>query len=372
MPEIIFSTGACRWGILGTAFIAQKNWHSIHSSENSELVAVASRSVDRAQEFIDNCQSQVPFPDTPRALGSYEELIAADDIDAVYIPLPTGIRAEWVIKAAEAGKHIMCEKPCGLDTAELRRILDACEKNNVQFMDGVMFMHSARLPRLREVLDDGESVGDIKRIATQFSFLAPDDFLEGNIRVSSSLEPQGCLGDLGWYNIRFTLWAMNYAMPTSVTGRLISSIKSDISNEPTPTEFSGELFFEGGVSASFYCSFLTEHQQWANISGTKGYLNVPDFVLPFFGNKVRFDVSNNFFDLQGCFFTMEENTRLEEVREYANNHPTSQEANLFRNFADLVLSGEVDRSWDEITLKTQQVMDACAESARNGSQPVAL
>lgn len=372
MPELILSTGTCRWGILGTAFIAQKNWHSIHCSENSELVAVASRNVERAQEFIDNCQSQAPFPDAPRAVGGYDELIAADDIDAIYIPLPTGLRAEWVIKAAEAGKHVLCEKPCGLDVAELQSILDACEKNNVQFMDGVMFMHSNRLDAVRGTIDDGESIGDVKRIATQFSFCAPQEFLDGNIRVSSSLEPQGCLGDLGWYNIRFTLWAMNYAMPKSVTGRLISSVKSDISDEPTPTEFSGEMFFDGGVSASFYCSFLTEHQQWANISGTKGYLQVPDFVLPFFGAEIGYEVSNNFFDLQGCFFVMEEHKRREVVREYANNHPTSQEANLFRNFADLVLGGEPDPKWGKIALQTQQVMDACAESAGNGSQPVTL
>ncbi len=372
MPEIIFSTGECRWGILGTAFIAQKNWHSIHSSQNSVLTAVASRSLERAEQFIADCSSQVPFPETPRAVGSYEELIAAEDIDAVYIPLPTGIRAEWVIKAAESGKHVMCEKPCGLDAAELQRILDACTKNNVQLMDGVMFMHSARLDRLRAVINDDSSIGQVKRIATQFSFLAPDDFLEGNIRVSSALEPQGCLGDLGWYNIRFSLWVMNYAMPTSVTGRLISSIKSDISDEPTPTEFSGEMFFDGGVSASFYCSFVAEHQQWAHVSGTKGSLQVPDFVLPYYGSEVTFDVSNPFFDLQGCCFTMEQHTRREAVKEYGNNHPTSQESNMFRNFADLVLNGEVDPKWGEIAMKTQQVMDACAESARNGSQPVAL
>ena len=372
MPEITISTGECRWGILGTAFIAQKNWHSIHSSQNSVLVAVASRSVERAEQFIADCSSQVPFPDTPRAVGGYEELIAADDIDAVYIPLPTGLRAEWVIKAAAAGKHVMCEKPCGLDVAELQRILEACATNNVQFMDGVMFMHSARLDRLREVLNDGSSIGDVKRIASQFSFLAPDDFLESNIRVSSALEPQGCLGDLGWYNIRFALWVMHDAMPTSVTGRLISSIKSDISDKPTPTEFSGEMFFDGGASASFYCSFLAGHQQWAHVSGTQGSLHVPDFVLPCFGSEVAFDVSNPFFDLQGCFFMMEQHTRREAVREYGNNHPTSQESNMFRNFADLVLNGEVDPKWGQIALRTQQVMDACAESARNNSQPVAL
>ncbi|MBL6705989.1 MAG: Gfo/Idh/MocA family oxidoreductase, partial [Planctomycetaceae bacterium] len=226
----------CRWGILGTAGIARKNWHSIRNCENATLVAVASRTVERAQQYINECQSDVSHSPAPRAIGSYEELLAADDVDAVYIPLPTGMRAEWVIRAAEAGKHVVCEKPCGLDAAEVQKILDACRRNNVQFMDGVMFMHSHRLLAMREVLDDGTSVGDLRRIATGFSFCAPDEFLEGNIRVSSQLEPMGCLGDLGWYNVRFTLWVMNYAMPKAVSGRLLSSIRSPGSAEPTPTE----------------------------------------------------------------------------------------------------------------------------------------
>ena len=76
-----------------------------------------------------------------------------------------------------------------------------------------MFMHSQRLPLLRQVLDDGQSIGTVRRIASQFSFLARDDFLTQNIRVSSDLEPLGCLGDLGWYNIRFSLWVMNEQLP---------------------------------------------------------------------------------------------------------------------------------------------------------------
>ena len=365
-------SAVCRWAILGTAGIARKNWHSILNAENAELVAVGSRSTERAQQFIDECQAQVPHPKSPVAVGSYDDLLARDDIDAVYIPLPTGIRKDWVIKAAQAGKHVMCEKPCGVTTAEVEEILAVCRENNVQFMDGVMFMHSRRLDALRETIDDGNSVGQLRRIATGFSFNAPQDFLEGNIRVSSALEPAGCLGDLGWYNIRFTLWVMKYAMPKSVTGRLLSTIKSDISDEPTPTEFSGELLFDGGVSAGFYCSFLTEHQQWAHISGSKGNAVVRDFVLPFMGPEVSFTVSNHHFDIDNCLFNMEQHTRPVAVNEYANNHATSQETNLFRNFSAQVLSGAVDDHWSEIARKTQQVLDACLESARNDSRPVEL
>jgi len=115
----------CRWGILGSAGIAQKNWQSIRNAGNAELVAVASRDVGRAQDFIDRCSARVPHPATPKAIGSYDELLANEEIDAIYLPLPTGLRAEWAIKAAQAGKHLLCEKPCGIDLAELDDILAA-------------------------------------------------------------------------------------------------------------------------------------------------------------------------------------------------------------------------------------------------------
>jgi predicted dehydrogenase len=366
------SDQTCRWGILGTAGIARKNWHSIRNSENATLVAVASRNSERAQQYIDECQSDVSHSPAPRAIGSYEGLLAADDIDAVYLPLPTGMRAEWAIRAAEAGKHVLCEKPCGLDAAELQTILDACRQNNVQFMDGVMFMHSHRLNAIREVLNDQTSIGEIRRIATGFSFCAPDDFLQDNIRVSSQLEPMGCLGDLGWYNVRLALWVMNYAMPTAISGRLLSSIQSAGSAAPTPTEFSGELFFDGGVTSSFYCSFLTEHQQWAHVSGTRGHLQFNDFVLPFMGSEVAFDVSNHHFDITDCHFNMEQHTSRVAVSEYANNHPTAQETNLFRTFSAQVLSGTTDPHWGDIALQTQQILDALVVSSQDNGAVIEL
>ena len=138
-----------RWGILGTAQIARKNWCAIRNSGNATVAAVASRSLDRSRQFIDECQADVPMDTPPGALGSYEELLASPDIEAVYIPLPTGLRKEWVIRAARAGKHILCEKPCAATTGDLREMLEACRQNHVQFLDGVMFMHSRRLPRMR-------------------------------------------------------------------------------------------------------------------------------------------------------------------------------------------------------------------------------
>ena len=98
-----------RFGILGAAGIARKNWKAIFHSGNCEVVAVASRDVERGRKFIVESQAQVPFATTPAVFGSYEELLASPDADAVYVPLPTGLRKEWVMCAAAAGKHVICE-----------------------------------------------------------------------------------------------------------------------------------------------------------------------------------------------------------------------------------------------------------------------
>lgn len=356
----------CRWGVLGTANIARKNWKGIRLAGNATLTAVASRDAAKAQRFIDECQADVPYPAAPAACGSYEELLRRTDVDAVYVPLPTGIRREWVVKTAQAGKHVLCEKPCGTTAADLRAMLDACRAAGVQFMDGVMFMHSARLPLLRRVLDDGQSVGTIRRITSQFSFAAPDEFLRGNIRVSDALEPLGCLGDLGWYNIRFALWAMNHALPERVSGRILAEHGSGTA--PVPMEFSAELFFPGGVSGSFYCSFRTENQQWAHVSGTGGWVHVPDFVLPFFGCESSFEANRPVFNVKGCSFHMESHARRHAAAEYSDGTPDAQETNMIRTFSELALSGKPDPSWGEIALKTQLVLDACLRSARDGGR----
>lgn len=362
----------CRWGILSSALIARKNWKAIYNSGNGVVTTVASRDAARSQAFIDDCQKECPFETAPVALGSYDELLASDNVDAVYIPLPTGLRKEWVIKAAEAGKHVVCEKPCAISKADLKEMLDACRANNVQFMDGIMYMHSKRLDDMRAVLDAGEHVGSIKRIASQFSFFAPDEFLTSNIRVSSSLEPQGCVGDLGWYTIRFALWTMKYQMPEKVSGRMLAQAGRSDSPDKVPMEFSAEMLFADGVSASFYNSFLTEHQQWCNISGTRGNLTVKDFVLPVLGNELSFETSNPEFKIEGCEFVMEDHTRIHKTREYSNSHETAQETNLYRTFADIVLNGQPDDHWADIAWKTQVVMDACLESAANGGEFVEI
>lgn len=366
------STGFCRWGILSTAEIAQKNWAAICHSSNATLSAVGSRSLEKAEAFIDLCQSHTSFPTRPQALGSYEELLASENVDAVYIPLPTGLRKEWVIKAAEAGKHVLCEKPCAITHGDLVEMTDACAKNNVQFMDGIMYMHSARFGAMKEALNDPETVGTIRRIAGNFSFNGPDEFQAGNIRTASNLEPQGCLGDLGWYQIRFALWAMNYEMPRSVVGRMLTELKREGSPSPVPMEFSLELFFDNGVTAGFYNSFITEHQQFCTVAGTKGFLRLDDFVLPFYGNRIEYEIFNSNFVVNKCDFTMEKHISKRSVPEYANNKAGAQESKLFETFSRQVLANNVDPFWPDVSLKTQLILDKALESAFMGSKEITI
>jgi predicted dehydrogenase len=362
------ATSVCRWGILGTAGIARKNWQGIALAGNASLVAVASRSLDRSRQFIAECLASCPLPSAPSAVAGYGELLRRSDVDAVYIPLPTGVRKPWVLEAAAAGKHVLVEKPVGVTAADVREMLAACDRSGVQLMDGVMFMHSRRLEALRRTLDDAASVGDVRRIAAQFSFNGSEEFLRRDIRVHSELEPHGCLGDLGWYTLRFALWVMRYELPTSVTARVLAEASRPDSPAPVPAEMSGELRFRGGVSASFYCSFRTGNEQWANVSGTAGLVHVPDFVLPFFGDETRFELTQSVLEVDGCRFDLQRRRRRVSVAEYGNGHPTAQEACMFREFSRLVTTDRRDRHWGDVALKTQVLVDACRESAARGHE----
>ena len=356
---------ALRFGILSTAGIGKKNWKALFHSGNCIVTAVASREIEKSRQFIKECQQEFAFVPTPQALGSYEELINSPTVDAVYIPLPTALRLEWVERAAAAGKHIVCEKPCALSAAQLEAMLQTCRKYNVQFMDGVMFMHSPRLARMREVLDDGQSIGAIRRITSSFSFCGTETFFQNNIRIDGRLEPAGCLGDLGWYSIRYALWALKWELPLEVSGRILAQSEPLQGRLPAPTEFTAELSFAGGVSAGFYCSFFVAREQWMIVGGPKGYLSLPDFVRPLDSYAPAFNVNDQTIRLpvpDKC---------PPGVDPSLQGHPNAQDTFMFRNFARQIASGKLEASWPEWSLKTQRVMDACFESAQGG-RPVKL
>jgi predicted dehydrogenase len=277
------------------------------------------------------------------------------------------MRKEWVIRAAEAGKHVLCEKPCACTVSDMEEMLEACRRNRVQFMDNVMFVHSARLRRLRQALEEPNLVGKIRRIDSAFSFYGDRDFFASNIRAQPDLEPHGCVGDLGWYCIRLSLWTLNWQMPSQVSGRLLGSGTGGV-----PTEFSAELQFADGVSAGFYCSFVTGLQQWAMISGTSGTAQLSDFVLPFAGDELEFETRKADFRINGCDFRMETEAQTIRVPESSHGKGNAQEVNCFRNFAEQIRAGQMNQDWPDEALKTQIVMCACLESARANGRFVRL
>lgn len=357
------SAEECRWGILSTAAIAKKNWRAIAKSKIGRVAAVASRDVASAQRFIHECQSSCPQPVAPNAYGSYIALLQDPQIDAVYIPLPTALRKEWILEAANHGKHILAEKPSALSAESLEEVLDTCRRKGVQYMDGVMFMHSKRLDALRSYLDGPDGIGPLRRIVSNFSFYGDDEFRRSNIRSNSLYEPHGALGDLGWYNIRFILWANGWRMPTKVTAECLSTIQGNGSPNPVPSELSAELRFDNGVSASFYCSFITENQQWVHVSGDRGYVWLDDFVLPFYGSEIGFDVNRPEYIMDGCDFHMHGRRRRVSVAEYAAGFPGAQEVAMFDHFHEALQRDQPDPQWGEMTMATQRVIDAVFQAA---------
>ena len=349
-----------RIGFLSTAGIGRKNWKAIFHSGNCVVSAVASRDLQKSRDFIAACQREFTFTESPVALDSYEALITSPVVDAVYIPLPTALRREWVVRAAKNGKHILCEKPCAATSEDLNAMLTACRENNVQFLDGVMFMHNPRLDKIREVLEDGRSIGTLRRIASGFSFYVGEDFFRHNIRVNGALEPAGCLGDLGWYSIRFALWTLRWQLPESVSAT-IHALSVDLPDRPpAPTEFSAQLNYPGGVSVEFYCSFLAGRQQWMHVSGQQGWLRMPDFVHPLNGYEPTFEVNSK-------EVRVDSDVKCPSGGDPGGfGHPTAQDTRMWRNFANQILSGQLNEEWPRWAAKTQTVLDACCHAAIEG------
>jgi xylose dehydrogenase (NAD/NADP) len=249
-----------RWGIMGTATIADSVQQAMADAPSAEPVAIASRTVEKARAWADE-------RGMPKAYGSYAELLTDDEIDAVYIPLPTTMHIEWVVKAAEAGKHILVEKPVGTNEAEVATMTAACAKAGVHFMDNVMFMHNERLAAIAEAIP---AIGDVRRVTACAGFMAAQEFLEGDtrdIRTQASADPLGCLGDVGWYNIRTIMFAKGWALPTYVTAHAL-----DVNEEGVVLTMAGILGYEDSI-ATFDCGFDAPRAQLAEIVGTKATIS---------------------------------------------------------------------------------------------------
>src|SRR5262245_33649833 len=191
------TTAKLRWGILGVARNNRRVLPAFAQSAHAELCAIASRSTERAR-------AAAAAAGIPTAYGGYERLLDDPAIDAVYIPLPNSLHAEWTMKAAERGKHVLCEKPLAPTAEEARKVVDFCRAGGVCLMDGFAWPHHPRTARLRQVLD-ARRLGDIRRVTGTFTFpLSPLD--PANIRLRADLGG-GSLLDVGCYPVSAIRWA---------------------------------------------------------------------------------------------------------------------------------------------------------------------
>ncbi len=258
-----------RWGILGVAKINERVVPAFHAAANAELRAIASRSLERAR-------AAAAAGGITAAYGNYDELLDDPELDAVYIPLPNHMHAEWTMKAADHGKHVLCEKPLAVDAAEARRMVDHCRAQNVALMDGTMWPHHPRTAKLREFLDCG-GIGAVRRVTTAFSFHLGVD--PKNIRLQEEMAG-GSLMDIGWYTVYGARWALG-TEPTRVmaAGELRDGV--DLSANAV-------LEFPGGAYAVMDCGFTLPLRTYLEIAGTEGSVWVPDMWLP--GPRAVFQV----------------------------------------------------------------------------------
>src|SRR4051794_28103407 len=256
------SSKKIRWGILGVAKINDRLMPSFHRLRNGELLGIASRSLDRAQ-------TAAAKDGIPKAYGSYEALLDDPAIDAVYNPLPNTLHAEWTMKAAERGKHVLCEKPLCPTATEAAEVIAYCRERKVNLMDGFMWPHHPRTKRLRELLDGG-AIGAIRRATGAFTFRMAELDMR-NIRLQPELGG-GSLLDVGCYPVYGIRWAMK-AEPVRVWATAHYVNDCDV-------EMAGTLWFADGRLASFDCGFTHPMRQWLEIVGTSGTITIDEMWVP--------------------------------------------------------------------------------------------
>ncbi len=251
-----------RWGILSSANIGRRVIPAIHASRNGVVAAVCSRSLERAREFAAE-------QNIPRAYGSYEELLADNEIDAIYNPLPNSMHAEWSIKCAEAGIPTLCEKPFASDAPEAQSIVDAFEKHDVVLAEAFMYRFHPQHAKVKEIVGAG-GIGDLQLISSSFTFPISN---AANIRLSKELAG-GALMDVGCYCVNLMRF-MTGEEPEGVTAR------GQIGKETGVDEvLIGTLEFTSGVIGHFECGLRAFRQHAYTLKGTAGMITVPTSFVP--------------------------------------------------------------------------------------------
>jgi len=244
-----------RWGILGTARINRALVPPLRESKRNTLAAIASRDLARAREAAQQW-------DIPQAYGGYEALIADPSIDVVYVPLPNDLHAEWTVRAARAGKHVLCEKPLAITLAGLDRITAAAHAAGVVVAEAFMYRHHAQTLKVKELVASG-ALGEVRLVRGSFTF---DLSRPGDVRLEPA-QGGGCLWDVGCYPVSFARFVLG-AEPVEAFGWQVTG--------PTGVDetFAGQLRFRSGTLVQFDCGFRAPFHTEVEVVGSEGSLRV--------------------------------------------------------------------------------------------------
>jgi D-xylose 1-dehydrogenase (NADP+, D-xylono-1,5-lactone-forming) len=243
------------WGLLGTARINRMLIPPLRVSPGNRLVAVASRDAGKASAYAREWG-------VARAHGSYEALLEDPSVDVVYVPLPNHLHAEWTIRAARAGKHVLCEKPLALSVAEVDAIEEAARTAGVAVAEAFMYRHHPQTLRVRALVAEG-AIGRVRFVRGSFSFPLTRP---GDVR----LRPEwggGCLWDVGCYPLSFARFLLG-AEPVEVCGA------SALGETGVDETFTGQLVFPGDVLVQIDAGFRSPLRSELEIAGTSGVIRV--------------------------------------------------------------------------------------------------
>ena len=319
-----------RWGILGVAKINERLLPGFAKARNADLRAIASRSLARAQ-------AAAKAAGIPAAHGSYEALLDDPEIDAVYIPLPNHLHGEWTRKAADRGKHVLCEKPLTPTAAESRQVVNYCRSKGVFLMDGFMWPHHPRTHQLKKFLTDG-GIGRITQVNAAFTFML--DLDPENIRLNAA-SAGGSLLDVGCYPVFGIRWAFA-AEPLSAWATATMQNGVDL-------RLSGVLKFSDNRTATFDCGFTLPFRGWMEIAGAEGTVRLPDMWLP----------------PDPAIYEIERDRGQIETVSVAGH---DQIVHMIEDFGDAIMEKREPQPSAEEAIKTNRVMDALAGSAREGRE----
>jgi predicted dehydrogenase len=249
--------GTLRWGILSTAGIGMNAvTPAIQRAANSRVVAISSRDVARAE----SAAAQLGIP---AAYGDYQALLDAEDVDAVYIPLPNDQHAEWAIRAARAGKHVLCEKPLAMSAAQAAEMVAACAEAGVRLQEAFMYRHHPSWVEAVRLVRSG-AIGELQGVQTWFSYFNDDP---ANIRNKTE-HGGGAVMDIGCYPINLSRMLFQ-AEPSAVVARVR---RDPVTGVDTLT--SAVLEFPDGGQSTFTVGIRSEDYQRVHIVGTAGRIEI--------------------------------------------------------------------------------------------------